>query len=67
MDKDKVQVLKQFIAAYKAADDKEAFISMWEAALAEPDIPPLTLQDAYDEAYGDALAQYYALEEGEAS
>lgn len=62
MDKEKVAVLKQFIQSYKAANDKEAFIEMWESVLDNPEDVPLTLSDAYDEAYGGALIQLYAEE-----
>lgn len=62
MDKEKVAVLKQFIQSYKAANDKEAFIEMWESVLDNSEDVPLTLSDAYDEAYGSALIQVYAEE-----
>jgi hypothetical protein len=62
MDKEKVAVLKQFIQSYKAANDKEAFIEMWESVLDNSEDVPLTLSDAYDEAYGGALIQLYAEE-----
>lgn len=57
-----VEILKQFIASYELANDKEAFITMWKEALNTPN-EPMTLQDAYDEAYGNALIQVYANEE----
>lgn len=60
MDKEKIAVLKQFIQAYKAADDKAAFIEMWESVLDNSEEVPSTLSDAYDEAYGNALIQMYA-------
>ena len=62
MDKDKVEVLKQFIQAYKAVTNKEAFIKMWDDVLNNSETTPLTLADAYDEAYGNALIQMYAEE-----
>ena len=63
MDKEKVALLKQFIQAYKAARDKETFIKMWEDTLANAEDVPFTLSDAYDEAYGNALIQVYAMNE----
>ena len=62
MDKEKIAILKQFIQAYKAANDKEAFIEMWESVLDNSEDVPFTLSDAYDEAYGNALIQMYAEE-----
>jgi hypothetical protein len=58
MNKEYVAILKQFITAYEQAKDKEAFISMWKNTLNTPD-EPQTLQDAYNEAYGNALIQLY--------
>ena len=60
MDKEKIEFLKQFIQAYKSADDKELFIEMWESVLDNSEEVPFTLSDAYDEAYGNALIQMYA-------
>lgn len=62
MDNEKVELLRQFIQAYRAAKDKEAFIKMWEDTLDNPEDVPFTLSDAYDEAYGNALIQMYANE-----
>ena len=62
MDKEKIEFLKQFIQAYKASDDKAAFIEMWESVLDNSEEVPFTLPDAYDEAYGSALIQMYAEE-----
>ena len=62
MDKEKIEFLKQFIQAYKSADDKESFIEMWESVLDNSEEVPFTLSDAYDEAYGNALIQMYAEE-----
>ena len=62
MDKEKVAVLKQFIRSYEAANDKEAFIEMWESVLNNSEDVPLTISDAYDEVYGGALIQMYAEE-----
>ena len=56
MDKEKVTLLQEFIKAYNRAADKPAFMRMWESLLVEED-RPLTLADAYAEAYGSALAQ----------
>ena len=64
MDKEIVEVLKQFIQAYEAFNDKEAFINMWKDILNNTDSETLTITDAYDEAYGNALIQVYANEEG---
>jgi hypothetical protein len=57
MNRECVEILKQFIKLYKNAKDKEAFITMWEETLSVPDDKPYTLEDAYNEAYGMALAQ----------
>ena len=57
MNKECVEVLRQFIKLYRSAKDKEAFITMWEETLSVPDDKPYTLEDAYNEAYGSALAQ----------
>ena len=62
MNNEKVEVLREFIALYEKASDKEAFIQMWKESLSMHDVP-LTLEDAYDAAYGEALAQLYASEE----
>ena len=63
MDKEIVEVLKQFIQAYEAFNDKEAFITMWKDILNNAETDTLTIADAYDEAYGNALIQVYAKEE----
>ena len=55
--KEYVEILKQFIRLYRDAKDKEAFITMWEETLSVPGEEPYTLEDAYNEAYGSALAQ----------
>ncbi len=57
MNKEIVEILKQFIKLYKNAKDKEAFITMWEETLSVPDDKPYTLEDAHNEAYGMALTQ----------
>lgn len=49
-------ILLKFIELYEQANDKESFIKMWKETLLTPD-EPLTLQDAYNAAYGSALAQ----------
>lgn len=56
MNEDKKAILLQFIQLYKNANDKEAFITMWEDVLTTPDVP-LTLEDAYNSAYGSAINQ----------
>ena len=55
-------LLLRFINLYEQANDKEAFIKMWKETLLTPD-KPLTLQDAYDAAYGEAIIQVLANEE----
>ena len=62
MDNEKQMILREFIKLYRAANDKEAFISMWEDFVNAPDPAPLTIADAYDNAYGSALIQVYASE-----
>lgn len=58
MDKEKIALLKKFIELYKKAEDKEFFIDTWYTVLsAEPCDEPLTLEDAYNSAYGRALEQ----------
>lgn len=57
MDKEKVELLKQFISCYEKYTDKEAFINMWKEILNMEDDEPFTLEDAYNNAYGMALAQ----------
>lgn len=55
--KENAEFLKQFISCYEKFQDKEAFISMWKEILNMEDEKPYTLEDAYDNAYGMALAQ----------
>lgn len=55
-------LLLRFINLYEQAANKEAFIKMWKETLLTPN-EPLTLRDAYDAAYGEALAQVYAGED----
>lgn len=62
MNNEMKDLLLHFINLYEQAADKEAFIKMWKETLLTPD-KPLTLQDAYDAAYGEALAQVYAEED----
>lgn len=62
MNEEMRQLLLNFIKLYKQANNKEAFIDMWEKTLNTPDTP-LTLKDAYDAAYGEAIAQVLANEE----
>lgn len=57
MNKECVEILKQFIKLYRNAKDREAFITMWEETLSVPNEEPYTLEDAYNEAYGMALVQ----------
>lgn len=61
MNKEYVEILKQFITAYEQAKDEEVFRHMWKHTLNTPN-EPHTLQDAYNEAYGSALIQLYANE-----
>ena len=62
MNEEMKDLLLHFINLYEQANDKEAFIKMWKEALLTPN-KPLTLRDAYDAAYGEALAQMYAKED----
>ena len=61
MNNEMKDLLLRFINLYEQASDKEAFIKMWKETLFTSD-KPLTLRDAYDAAYGEALAQVYANE-----
>ena len=56
MNNEMKDLLLRFINLYEQAVDKEAFIKMWKETLFTPD-EPLTLRDAYDAVYGEALAQ----------
>jgi len=62
MNAEMKDLLLRFINLYEQANDKEAFIKMWKETLLTPN-EPLTLRDAYDAAYGEALAQVYAGED----
>ena len=53
------ELLLQFIKMYEGASDKESFIQSMKAILSI-DAEPLTLEDAYNEAYGESLIQLYA-------
>ena len=53
------EILLQFIKLYDNASDKEAFIQSMKAILSIY-AEPLTLEDAYNEAYGSSLIQLYA-------
>lgn len=53
------EILLQFIKMYEDASDKESFIQSMKAILSIDD-EPLTLEDAYNEAYGSSLIQLYA-------
>ena len=55
--KKNAEILKQFISCYERFNDKEAFINMWKEILDMEDVAPYTLEDAYNNAYGMALAQ----------
>lgn len=62
MNKEKLELLREFINAYKNSSDKEAFIDMWDSMIPSDfnnfvEEEPMTLQDAYECAYGRALAQ----------
>lgn len=64
MNREIVEVLKQFIQTYEAFNDKEAFINMWKDILNNiDDDVTLTIADAYNEVYGNALVQVYAIDE----
>ena len=62
MNEQLVNSLKLFIKLYEKAQDKEAFINMWKTFLYATN-EPFTLEDGYNEAYGNSIAQIMALEE----
>lgn len=57
MDEQQKELLRNFINLYKKANNKDAFIKMWEDVVNAPEPEPYTLKDAYENAYGSALAQ----------
>lgn len=62
MNEEMRQFLAEFIRQYREASDKEAFMSAWESLVTTPS-EPLTIADAMDAVYGEAIAQVLANEE----